>query len=197
MPLLNGLQTWPAGIFRTGLDELRVAQVRALAEMDRGFLEVRGELVLRQRRRFSDYANHPDPMLELDSAAFRVHPAGGGAPDVWEEVEQLSLNRRQVAVMIPEGEDAPGGNPRLAVEGRPVRVKLLCRSLQVTGFLRVPLRLTVPAFLHESRNRFIGIAEARVLAGPTLGEFSAVQPFCLVNRDHLVACIETRGGRES
>lgn len=179
------------------MEELRIAQIRALVETAGAFLEVRGELVLRRGRRLSDHANHPDPMLELDGAAFRRLTPEGPAAEPWEEVEQLSLNRDHVVVIIPAGEDQPRGNPRLLVQGRPVRVKLLCRSLEVTGFMTLPMQLTVPAFLQETRGRFVALTEARVMAGANLADFSRVQPFCLVNREHVVGCIETRGGRES
>jgi len=197
MPSGRLVETWLRLSFRPALEELRIAQIRALVETAGAFLEVRGELVLRQRRRLSDHANHPDPMLELDGAAFRRLVGEGPATEPWEEVEQLSLNRDHVVVIIPTGEDNPGGNPQLVVQGRPVRVKLLCRSLEVTGFVNLPMQLTVPAFLHETRGRFLAITEARVMAGSNLADFSRVQPFCLVNREHVVACIETRGGRES
>ena len=166
--------------------------------MEPGHLEVRGEIVLRQRRRLSDHANHPDPMLELDGAAFRFHL--NGQADVWEDVEQLSLNRGQVILIIPVDEAQPGGNQRLLVPGRPVRIKAICRSLQVTGFITVPMQMTVPAFMHESRARFLAMSEALVMpqaGGAPLQDFQEIHQFCLLNRDHLIACIETRSGRES
>lgn len=166
--------------------------------MEPGHLEVRGEIVLRQRRRLSDYANHPDPMLELDGAAFRFHH--NGQAGLWEDVEQLSLNRNQVILILPIDEAQPAANPRLLVSGRPVRVKAVCRSLQVTGFITVPTQMTVPAFMHESRARFLAMSDALVMpqaGGAALVDFQEIHQFCLLNRDHLIACIETRSGRES
>jgi hypothetical protein len=76
-----------------------------------------------------------------------------------------------------------------------VRVKIICRGLQLTGFVRVPVNATIPSFIHESRNRFIPVSQARIThndVATELGDFEGVHPFCLVNRGYVVACIEAR-----
>jgi hypothetical protein len=175
------------------VEELKIAGVRALADLGGHYLEVRGTIVMRVARRLSDYANHPDPMLELDGAALRFHLPGG--PELWEEVEGLSLNRDRVLLLIPVDENDPGHNPEMHVRGRSVRVKVICRGLQLTGFVRVPVNATIASFIHESHNRFLAVTQARVIqndVGTSLGDFEGMHPFCLVNRSYIVACIETR-----
>jgi hypothetical protein len=175
------------------LDELRVAGVRTLADLGSSYLEVTGSIVMRQSRRLSDYANHPDPMLELDAAKLRLQ--GQTGPQLWEEVEALSLNRDRLLLLIPFDENDPGHNPELHVRGRPARVKIICRAMQVTGFIRVPVNATIASFIHVSRARFLAVTQARVAridAASGLGAFEGVHDFCLVNRAYIVACIETR-----
>lgn len=176
------------------MDELRVVGIHAVADLGPSFLEVRGHLVLRQARRLSDYLNHPDPMLELDGGGVRFPSARGW--DEWEEVEGLSLNRDRVLIVIPVDEVDPGPDPSLLVPARQVRVKLICRGVQVTGFATVPLQATISSYIHETNARFLAVQEARVV--PTVGGYrpsedaSAIKPFCMVNREHIVACVETR-----
>jgi hypothetical protein len=175
------------------LEDLRIAGVMALADLGGSYLEVKGTIVMRQARRLSDYANHPDPMLEMDAAQLRFHLGGG--PDYWEQVEGLSLNRERVLLVIPVEDPDPGHRPELLVHGRLVRVKMICRGLQLTGFVRVPVNATVPSFIHESRSRFLAVTQARIThndIGTELGDFEGVHDFCLVNRAYIVACIETR-----
>ena len=175
------------------MEELKIAGITALADLGGHYLEVKGTIVMRQSRRLSDYANHPDPMLELDGAELRFHLPGG--PELWEQVEGLSLNRDRVLLVIPIDEDDPGHNPEMHVRGRSVRVKIICRGLQLTGFVRVPVNATIASFIHESHNRFIAVTEARIIqndVGTSLGDFEGRHPFCLVNRAYVVACIETR-----
>ena len=175
------------------MDELKVAAVRTLADVGGSYLEVKGSIVMRQARRLSDYANHPDPMLELDAAQLRFHLPNG--PDLWEDVDALSLNRDTVLLLIPIDENDPGRNPELHVPGRSARVKIICRGLQVTGFVRVPVNATMSSFIHASRSRFLAVNQARVGAigsDAGLGDFEGMHDFCLVNRSFVVACIETR-----
>jgi len=175
------------------VEELKIAGIRALADLGGSYLEISGTIVMRQARRLSDYANHPDPMLELDSAELRFHLPGG--PEMWEQVEGLSLNRDRVLLVIPVEESDPGHNPEMHVRGRSVRVKIICRGLQLTGFVRVPVTATIASFIHESRNRFLSVSQARIIhndVGTALGDFEGMHPFCLVNRSYVVACIETR-----
>ena len=61
--------------------------------------------------------------------------------------------------------------------------------------MRVPVNSTIASFIHESRNRFLAVSQARIIhndVGTALGDFEGMQPFCLVNRAYVVACIETR-----
>ncbi len=181
------------------LPDLRVVQIRAGADLGDAFLEIRGEVVMRGARRLSDLANHPDPLLELDRAAMRIHRAPGAGRDEaagaaeWEQVAGLTVNRDHVAVLVPVAEQDPGPDPRLVRPPRVVRVKLVCRAVVVTGFIRVPLEATIASFLHETRARFIAVTDARVLGSPggaDLGELEGAHPFCLVNRGHVAACAE-------
>jgi len=175
------------------VEDFKIAGIRALADLGGSYLEVKGTIVMRQARRLSDYANHPDPMLELDAAELRFHLPGG--PEIWEQAEGVSLNRDRVLLLIPVDETDPGHNPEMHVRGRPVRVKIICRGLQLTGFVRVPVNSTIASFIHESRNRFLAVSQARIIhndVGTALGDFEGMHPFCLVNRAYVVACIETR-----
>src|SRR5690349_14338323 len=119
------------------MEELRVAGVRTIGDLGGSLLEVTGTVVIRRARRLSDFANHPDPMLDLDGAQMRVLHLD--KPDFWEEVGSVSLNRDRVILITPIEDDHPGGHTDLQVTGNRVRVKLLCRGLQVTGFVRVPV----------------------------------------------------------
>ena len=175
------------------MEDLRIAGVKALADLGGSYLEVTGTIVMRQARRLSEYANHPDPMLELDGAQLRFHLGGG--PELWEQVEGLSLNRDRVLLVVPVEEPDLDRNPELLVHGRSVRVKIICRGLQLTGFVRVPVNATIASFIHESRSRFLAVTQARIThndLGTELGDFEGVHAFCLVNRSYVVACIETR-----
>jgi hypothetical protein len=175
------------------VEELKITGIRALADLGGHYLEVKGTVVMRAARRLSDYANHPDPMLELDAAELRFHLPGG--PELWEQVESLSLNRDRVLLVIPVDESDPGHNPEMHIRGRSVRVKIICRGLQLTGFIRVPVNSTIASFIHESRGRFLAVTQARIIhkdIGTGLGDFEGMHPFCLVNRAYIVACIETR-----
>lgn len=162
--------------------------------MGGALLEVRGELVLKGARRLSDYANHPDPLLDLEEAAIRVHRTTG--PDEWEEVQGLAVSRDHVAVLVPQaGENDPGPDQRLVTSHRDVRVKLLCPSVEVTGFLKVPLQSTVRSYIQTTRGRFLAVTQARIMAGPAgmrPGDLEGTCEFCLVNRGQLIACTETR-----
>jgi len=171
---------------RVGLEQLRIAQIHTITDLGTSFMEVRGHLVIRQARRLSDYLNHPDPMLELDGGEIRLQ-----GQELWDEVQGLSLNRNRVLVVLPIDEDDPGADPSLLVPGRHVRVKIVCRGVQVTGFATVPMQATISSFIHESRARFLAVSDARLM--PTPNGFQAdpgLHPFCLVNRNYIVACVE-------
>jgi hypothetical protein len=177
------------------LEDLRVAGIRALADLYGDFLEVSGTVVIRRSRRISDFANHPDPMFELDGAQIRHHGADG--PGMWEQVEGLSLNRDQIVLLVPVNDADPGANPRFVVSGHEVRVKVICRGVQVTGFVRLPTQETMSAFIHESRGRFLPISQARVMASPVnlpIDGYEGLFDFCLLNRSYVIACVETRPG---
>ena len=175
------------------MDELRVVAIHAVADLGPAFIEVRGSLVLRQARRLSDYLNHPDPMLELDGGGMRFPTAKGW--DDWEEVEGLSLNRNRVVIALPVDEVDPGPDPTLLVPARQVRVKLVCQGLQVTGFATVPLQATISSFIHETNARFLAVKDARLTPtarGYVPENLDTIHEFCMVNREHIVACVETR-----
>ena len=170
-----------------------MAGIRALADAGSAMLEVNGKVVLRRARRFSDFANHPDPLMEVHKATVRLHSGAGS--EVWEEVEGLSLNRDSIILVIPVEEDDPGASSKLHVPGHEIRAKLVCGGAQVTGFVRVPLQATVASFMRESRLRFLSVASARIAALPGGGELQDVDrflPFCLVNRMRVTACVEGR-----
>lgn len=170
---------------------LRIAEVHALCELGSAVLEVRGQLIIRQGRRLSDHANHPDPMLELDEAATRVH--SGAGPSAWEPGHSLSVNRDRVAVLLPFDESDPGADPMLISSTRDVLVRLVCPAATVTGHVKVPVASTVAAFIHQTRHRYLALTGARLEpppAGFDLGPLAATHPFCLVNRAHVVACQE-------
>lgn len=177
------------------MQEFRVATVQALCALGPALLEVRGEVVVRAGRRLSDHANHPDPMLELDRGAVRYHlPAH---VEEWEAVEGLLVNRDRVSVLLPTADRDPGPDPRLVAASalREVRVKLVCQGVQVAGFLKVPVRATVPEFIHASRNRFLAVTRCRILAAPGApapGDLEGAHGFCLVNREHVIASSEAR-----
>lgn len=175
--------------------ELRVATVRAICPLDSALLEVRGEVVVRGGRRLSDQANHPDPMLELENAAMRAHSAQG--PADWEAVAGMTLNQDRVTVLVLVDERDPGPDPRLvgAVTTRDVRVKLVCAAAQVTGFIKVPKQQTMASFMHSSRARFLAVTGCRILeahGAPPPGDLEGTHAFCMVNRDHVIACTEAR-----
>ena len=176
------------------MEDLHVMEIRALADVGGQMLEVRGDVVVRRGRRLSDYGNHPDPMLDIDRAAIRYLGAESSEP--WEEVEGLSLNRDRVLLLLPAGAaHVPSPNPDLQVPGRKVRVKVICRGLEVTGFVQVPLHATISAFIHETRTRFLSVSQARVVAtkgGARIDDLGDFHPFCLVNREYVIACIETK-----
>ncbi len=151
--------------------------------------------MVRAGRRLSDQANHPDPMLELAAAAIRFHRPDGA--EDWEEVEGLTLNQDRVTVLLPTAERDIGPDPRLVgvVATRPVRVKLVCAAAQVTGFIQVPRQLTMPSYIHSSRARYLSVTRCRVVPAPGApppGEVEGAHDFCLVNREHLIACTEAR-----
>ena len=179
------------------MQELRVATVRAICALDSALLEVRGEVVVRAGRRLSDQANHPDPMLELGGASMRVHGPRGA--EEWEEVAGMTLNQDQVTVLVPVEDRDPGPDPRLVGVGaettRDVRVKLVCAAAQVAGFIKVPKQMTMASFMHSSRARFLAVTACRVLGAPGApppGELEGAHAFCMVNRDHVIACTEAR-----
>jgi len=173
------------------LEELRIAEISTVADLGPSFVEVRGQFVIRHARRLSDYLNHPDPMLELDAGSIRQE-----GEDFWEEVQGLSLNRNRVLLVLPLTDTDPGPDPGQVVSSREVRIKILCRGVSVVGFVTVPLQSTISSFIHESKARFLGVSQARLV--PTHPSFRTDQgpvvPFCMVNRDYIVACIETRPG---
>jgi hypothetical protein len=175
------------------LQELRIAGLRALADLGGTFLEVSGKVVLRHTRRFSDFANQLTPMLDLDEAALRVHHRDRA--DLWEQVEGISLNRDRILLLIPTEEPQPIGNPELRTPGNSVRIKLFCAGIEVTGFIRIPLHSTMAGFLHQTTTRFLAVTQARLV--PTDGRLwlessELVHDFCLVNRALIMACIEAR-----
>jgi hypothetical protein len=177
------------------VQDLRVATVRAICALDSALLEVRGEVVVRAGRRLSDQANHPDPMLELGAASMRVH--GRQGPEEWEEVAGMTLNQDRVTVLVPVEDRDPGPDPRLveASTASDVRVKLVCAAAQVTGFIKVPKQMTMASFMHSSRARFLAVTGCRVLGAPGApppGELEGAHAFCMVNRDHVIACTEAR-----
>lgn len=177
------------------MQDLRIATVQAICALGSALIEVRGEVVVRAGRRLSDQANHPDPMLELDAAAMRFLQPDG--PEDWEEVEGMTLNQDRVTVLVPLEDRDPGPDPRLvgAVATREVRVKLVCAAAQVTGFLKVPKHLTMPSYIHSSRARYLAVTRSRVVAAPGApppGELEGAHAFCLVNREHVIACTEAR-----
>lgn len=177
------------------MQDLRVATVQAISPMGSALIEVRGEVVVRAGRRLSDQANHPDPMLELAAASIRFHHPEG--PEEWEEVEGVTLNQDRVSVLLPVEERDPGPDPRLvgAIATRAVRVKLVCAAAQVTGFIQVPRHLTMPSFIHSSRARYLAVTGCRVIRAPGApppGELDGSHAFCMVNREHLIACTEAR-----
>lgn len=177
------------------MQQLRVATIQAISGLGQALVEVKGEVVVRSGRRLSDQANHPDPMLELDSAAMRVHHVAG--PEEWEDVTGMTLNQDQVTVLVPVEERDPGPDPRLvgAQATRDVRVKLVCAAVLVTGFIKVPRQQTMASFIHSSRARFLAVTSARVLRSPGApppGDLERAFAFCMVNRAHVIACTEAR-----
>jgi hypothetical protein len=174
------------------LEQLRLVTVHLLSDLDNGFLEVKGDLVIRQARKLSGYANHPDPMLELDRAALRFHQRD--VQDMWEEVEAVSLNRDRLLLIVPI-DDAESTEATPGEGDRQVRVKLICRGLIVTGFVTVRASYTLTALIHETPDRFIGVRQARIMTapgGPGLPDFPDLLAFCLVNRGYIAAFIEAR-----
>jgi hypothetical protein len=119
-------------------------------------------------------------MLELDSAELRFH--GSADLELPEEARTITLNRDRVLLLVPLEEP----ESELDAGGHPVAVKIICRGFQLTGLVRVPVSATITSFMHESRNRFLPVARARIS-----GDFEAEHPLCLVNRSYVVACIET------
>jgi hypothetical protein len=174
------------------MEELRIVTVHMLSDLANGFLEVKGQMVIRQARRLSGYANHPDPMLELDRAALRFHQRD--QQDLWEEVEAISLNRERLLLIVPL-DDGAAAEVKPPESDHQVRVKLICRGLIVTGFVAVRANSTVSALIHETPDRFIAVRQARIMAppgAPDLQAFPDLLAFCLVNRAYIAACIETR-----
>ncbi|HVB76885.1 MAG TPA: hypothetical protein VNI34_03645 [Candidatus Nitrosotalea sp.] len=173
------------------MEELRLAEINAVADLGPSFVEVRGQIVIRHARRLSDYLNHPDPMLELDGGAIRQE-----SDDFWEEVQGLSLNRNRVLIVSPTADADPGPDPKLVVSSRQVRIKILCRGVSVVGFVTVPMQATISSFIHETRARFLNVSQARLF--PTHSSFRTqlgpALDFCMVNREYIVACVETRPG---
>ena len=175
----------------SGYAGLRIAEVHALCELGTALLEVRGRLVIRQGRRLSDHANHPDPMLELDEAATRLLRVG--VDGRWEASELLSVNRDRVAVLVPFDEEDPGADPKLVPPTRDVRVRLTCPAAVVEGSVKVPVASTIASFIHETRNRYLAVTGATltsVAGGPGIGELAGDRAFCMVNRGHVVSCAE-------
>ena len=176
------------------MEELEVKGIRALADIGSHLLEIKGEVAMRRGRRLSDYGNHPDSMLDIDRASIRYLGPEGAEP--WEEVEGLSLNRDRVLLMMPfEDRHPPSLNPDLQVVGRKVNVKVICRGLAVTGFVLVPLHATLSTFIHDTATRFLSVSQAHVATikgGARIDDLGGSHQFCLVNREFIVACIETR-----
>lgn len=172
------------------LEDFRLARIHALAELGPSLLEVRGYLVIRHARRLSDHLNHPDPMLEVDAGELRHQ-----GEDFWEEVAGLSLNRNRVLAVIPVDDADPGPDPGALVPAHHIRVKIICRGMSVVGFVTLPLQATMSTFIHETRQRFLAVQQARLVATPdAFSTDTGMLPCCLVNRDHIVACVETRPG---
>jgi hypothetical protein len=132
-------------------------------------------------------------MLDMDDASIRM--LGGRPGSVWEAVENVSLNRDRIVILIPHEESDPTSNPDLMAAGRDVRVKLICTGLQLTGFLRIPVRSTTTGFLHDANSRFLAITHARIAVNPGWGNLDApdlAPDFCLINRQMITGCIESR-----
>jgi len=175
------------------VDELRTAGIRALADLGTSLLEVTGSVVVRRTQRLSDFANFPDPMMDVSDASARTLHVDGAEP--FEDSETLSLNRDRVLVMIPVEDEHPGAHHDLKVLGRRVGVRIICRAVQVTGFVNLPVNATLSTFIHERHSRFIAVNGARILpisshASVQLTDFAVLHEFCLVNRDYVIACIE-------
>jgi hypothetical protein len=174
------------------VEHLRIVTVHMLSDLDNGFLEVKGDMVIREARKLSGYANHPDPMLELDRATLRFHQRD--EQDIWEEVEAISLNRERLLLIVPV-DDADATEAKPEEGGRQVRVKLISRGLIVTGFVTVRANSSISSFIHETQDRFIGVRQARIMTAPgapALQDFPDLLAFCLVNRGYIAACIEAR-----
>ncbi len=169
-----------------------MAGLRAVADAGGALLEVTGRVVMRRVRRFSDFANHPDPLVDIHRCTVRLHTAA--ASEIWEEVEGLSLGRSTILILIPIDDSDPGSSTLLHVPSQQIRAKLVCGGLQVTGFVQVPFQATVASFIRESRLPFLAVTSARVTALPGISfeDFDSFLPFCLVNRNRITACIETR-----
>lgn len=160
-------------------------------------LEVEGKAVVRQPGGFSEFANQPGSMLEVEEARVRVHGHRGAG--VWETVEGVSLNCDRVVLLVPLDGADPGLEPDLAGEHQMVRAKLFMVGIEVTGFVATAVQDTVANLLEESRARFVRVAEARLFSGPDrhwLDDRPDGVRFCLVNRRLVTACIETRPGAD-
>ena len=176
------------------MEELDVKGIRALADLGGRLLEVKGDVAVRRGRRLSDYGNHPDLVLDVDHASIRFLGPDGAEP--WEEVKGLSLNRDRVLLMVPVEEPRTHSvNPDLQVPGRKVKVRVICRGLEATGFVQVPLHTTISTFMYEMRTRFLSLNQARVLStkgGIKIDDGGDFHEFCLVNREYVTACIEIK-----
>ena len=176
------------------MEDLDVKEIRALADVGGRLLEVKGGVAVRRGRRLSDYANHPDLILDIDHASIRNVGPDGAEP--WAEVEGLSLNRDRVLLMLPVEERRTHSlNPDLQVPGRKVRLRVICRGLEVTGVVQVPLHATISAFVYEMKTRFLSLNQARVVStkgGAKIDDLGDFHDFCLVNREYVTACIEIK-----
>ena len=175
------------------MDEHRTAGIRALADLGTSLLEVTGSVIIRRGQRLSDFANFPDPMMDVDDASARTLHVDGAEP--FEDAKTISLNRDRLLVVIPVEDEHPGAHVDLKVPGNRIHVRILCRAVQVTGFVTVPGNATLSSFIHERRSRFIPVNGARILpisshASVELTDFAVLHEFCLVNRDYVIACAE-------
>lgn len=175
------------------MEELRVAGLRALADLSGSYLEVDGKVVIRQARRFSDFANQPHSMIDVEEARVRVH--GAKESDLWEAVAEVALNRARILLLVPLDDHDPGAEASLYRQRQAIRTKLFLGRLQLTGFVPVPVQDTVANFMDESDARFLVVNQARVFAdrgSPWLEGLPGTLPVCLVNRGMITACIESR-----
>jgi hypothetical protein len=170
------------------LESWRVVDVRAVADLGGPSLEAVGSAVLPAGSDLSAEVNSDRRVLSLDDVRIRVQ--AGLGDDVWEEVDSLALNLDQVVLLLP------GDTPTAAAaeSSRDARVKVVCPSVELTGFARVPLSAHASTLLAAGPGRFVELTQVRVtpVGAARLEDIEGLQARCLVNRAHVVACIESR-----